>query len=155
MVCCFVYNFKVLKFQIGHRSDFNWKFSICWNQTGHRFQRVEIWSVADFGDGNRKSKWALRLSQCFVAKCLLFSILFQTLLSFTITYSIFASSHLLNFLILTENCKMLTDSTRNCVWTEEKERHDPQHNGTYIIDRVTRLGNISPITLLFVGSLMK
>jgi hypothetical protein len=60
MVCCFVYNFKVFKFQIGHRSDFNRKFSICWNQTGHRFQRVEIGAVADFADGNQKSKWAFR-----------------------------------------------------------------------------------------------
>ena len=56
---CFVYNFKVFKFEIGHRSDFNRNFSICWNRAGRRFQRVEIGSVADFGDGNRKSKWAL------------------------------------------------------------------------------------------------
>ncbi len=62
MVCCFVYNFKVFKFQISHWSDFNRKFSICWNRTGHWFQRVEIGSVANFGDGNRKSKWAFTLS---------------------------------------------------------------------------------------------
>ncbi len=58
MVCDFVYNFKVFNFQIGHQSDFNRKLSICRNWAGHRFQRVEIGLVADFGDGNWKSKWA-------------------------------------------------------------------------------------------------
>ncbi len=61
MVCCFVYNLKVFNFQISHWSDFNRKLSICWNRTGHQFQRVEIGSVANFGDGNRKSKSAFRL----------------------------------------------------------------------------------------------
>ena len=59
MVCGFVYNFKVFNFQIGHRSDFNRKFSICWNQAGHWFQRVEIRSLANIGHGNQKSKSAL------------------------------------------------------------------------------------------------
>jgi hypothetical protein len=35
------------------------------NRAGHRFQRVEIGSVADFGDGNRKSKWAFRRATDF------------------------------------------------------------------------------------------
>ncbi len=58
-VCGFVYNFKVFNFQISHWSDFNRKFSICWNQAGHWFQRVEIRSVANISHGNRKSKSAL------------------------------------------------------------------------------------------------
>ncbi len=63
MVCVFVYYFKVFNFQIGHRSDFNRKFSICWNRAGHQFQRVEIGSVANFGNGNWKSKSAFNRIQ--------------------------------------------------------------------------------------------
>ncbi len=37
---------RFLNFQIGHRSDFNRKFSISWNPTGHQFLRLEIGSVA-------------------------------------------------------------------------------------------------------------
>ncbi len=33
MNCGFLYNFKVVNFQIGHHSNFNIKFFICWNWT--------------------------------------------------------------------------------------------------------------------------
>ncbi len=51
---------RFLIFKLATDPLFNRKFSICWNWAGHRFQRVEIWSVADFGDGNRKSERALK-----------------------------------------------------------------------------------------------
>ncbi len=59
LVCVYVYNLKVSNFQIGCPSDFNRKWSIFWNWTGRRFQRLEIRLVAKIGCWNQMSKSAL------------------------------------------------------------------------------------------------
>jgi len=59
LVCVYVYNLKVSNFQIGHRFDLNRKWSIFWNWTGRRFQRLEIRLVAKISCWNQMSKSAL------------------------------------------------------------------------------------------------
>ncbi len=55
-----VYNFKVFNFQIGHWSNFKRKFPVCWNQTNHQFQRLEIRSVVKIRHWNWMSKSTLK-----------------------------------------------------------------------------------------------